>query len=131
MRREGAMSKMFATSAVAGLIVLGTLGLYVAPSSGESATHASSTTTEVPFASPSSSTIVNVCSAKQPVGYAHCNAQLRSFNGVKNALEATPAATLGQNGAYSPAFLQSAYNIASLDAAGNNGMGQTVAIVDA
>ncbi|HVB50390.1 MAG TPA: hypothetical protein VND89_01420 [Acidimicrobiales bacterium] len=69
MRGAGTINEMFATSAVTGLVVLGALGLYVAPSSGESATHASSTT-EVPFASTPSSTVVNVCSAKQPAGYA-------------------------------------------------------------
>jgi subtilase family serine protease len=80
-------------------------------------------------------TSVNVCSNVVPAGYAHCSALLRTDvvaqgeHPVKGV--ATPSASLGDGGAYSPAFLQSAYNVASLGAAGSNGVGQVVAIVDA
>jgi subtilase family serine protease len=80
-------------------------------------------------------TSVNVCSSAVPAGYAHCSALLRtdaaaqSEHPVKGV--ATPSASLGDGGAYSPAFLQSAYNVASLGATGSGGVGQVVAIVDA
>jgi hypothetical protein len=79
---------------------------------------------------------VNVCSDAVPAGSAHCDARLRTdllgsgaapassvpgSSGVANANVA-----LG-NAAYSPAYLQSAYNAPSA----TNGVGQTVAIVDA
>src|SRR5208282_6913325 len=38
---------------------------------------------------------------------------------------------LGDEGAYSPAYLQSAYNVASAAAADGGGAGQTVALIDA
>ena len=42
-----------------------------------------------------------------------------------------PASALGNNGAYDPSYLQSAYNVASAAGADGSGAGQTVAIVDA
>jgi hypothetical protein len=136
---------------VSSFVMLGSLGLSATPSSGSTTT---SPSTSVVVGAPSGNrdganlnsprlatvpklhgTSVNVCSAKVPAGYAHCSALLRTdaaaqglhpINGV-----ATPAASLGDGGAYSPAFLQSAYNVASLGATGSNGVGQVVAIVDA
>ncbi|HEY5266111.1 MAG TPA: fibronectin type III domain-containing protein [Acidimicrobiales bacterium] len=118
-------------STVAGLMLVGTFGLVVAPATSVSATVVSAKTVQIPVASPSSSTSIDVCSSHQPVGYAHCNLVIRSGNVVKNVASATPSAALGDKGAYSPAYLRSAYNVASLDAAGNSGVGQIVAIVDA
>ncbi len=43
----------------------------------------------------------------------------------------TSRARLGNNGAYDPSYLQSAYNVASAAAADGGGAGQTVAIIDA
>jgi alpha-tubulin suppressor-like RCC1 family protein len=78
---------------------------------------------------------VNVCSGVVPAGYAHCSALIRTDAAALDQHpakgDATPAASLGDGGAYSPTYLQSAYNVASLAAAGSNGVGQTVAIVDA
>jgi subtilase family serine protease len=80
-------------------------------------------------------TVANVCSAAVPAGYAHCSAVLRSDAAAQGEHPvkgvATPSALLGDGGAYSPAFLQSAYNVASLGATGSGGVGQVVAIVDA
>jgi subtilase family serine protease len=80
-------------------------------------------------------TSVNVCSSVVPAGYAHCSALLRTDAAAQGEHPikgvATPSASLGDGGAYSPAFLQSAYNVASLGATGSGGVGQVVAIVDA
>jgi fibronectin type 3 domain-containing protein len=74
---------------------------------------------------------VSVCTDAVPPGYAHCNAHIRtdaSANGASpNQNAVTAAATVGNNGAYDPAYLRSAYNAPSATA----GAGQTVAIVDA
>jgi hypothetical protein len=73
---------------------------------------------------------VNVCSTDQPVGYAHCLAHLRTDRRATTARPArvSPARTtvIGNNGAYDPSYLQSAYNVPT-----TRGAGQTVAIVDA
>jgi alpha-tubulin suppressor-like RCC1 family protein len=78
---------------------------------------------------------VNVCASVVPAGYAHCSALLRTDATAKGERPSqggvTPFASIGDGGAYSPAYLQSAYNVASLGAAGSDGIGQTVAIVDA
>src|SRR5438105_3239279 len=73
-----------------------------------------------------------VCDAPQPVGFAHCHARVRTDAKVRGRTpqrltEAQPN-VLGNGGAYDPAFLQSAYNLAS--AAGTRGGGRTIAIVD-
>ena len=78
---------------------------------------------------------VNICSETVPAGYAHCDARLRTDLLGKDVTPAassdpsvSPAADAdGDDGAYSPAYLQSAYNAPSA----TNGTGQTVAIVDA
>ena len=64
---------------------------------------------------------VNVCSKAVPVGSAHCDARERTAPGTVVAAD-----VIGNNGAYDPAYLQSAYN-----APVSHGGGQTVAIVDA
>ena len=76
----------------------------------------------------------DVCSQDVPAQTAHCNSVL----GIQPAVlpnqvgVSTPAvSTLGDDGAYSPAFLQSAYNVASWVQAVGNGAGQIVAVVDA
>jgi len=78
---------------------------------------------------------VNVCSYAVSPGTAHCDLRLRT-----NALTRVPRprpqggaspATLGDEGAYDPAYLQSAYDVAAAAAAHGGGKGQIVAIVDA
>src|SRR5262245_61910553 len=65
---------------------------------------------------------VNVCSTEVPPGFAQCHARERLVPGV-----VAPADVIGNNGAYDPAYLQSAYNTESA----TRGTGQTVAVVDA
>jgi len=81
-------------------------------------------------------TDVNVCSFAVPAGTAHCDTHVRTDPWAKRARPArgggaSPGSTLGNNGAYDPSYLQSAYNVASAAAASGGGAGQTVAIVDA
>ena len=80
----------------------------------------------------------NVCSVPVPRGYAACSARIRLDSRARTARPARsvthvrrPASMLGNNGAYDPSYLQSAYNVASIAAAAGGGAGQTVAIVDA
>jgi len=79
---------------------------------------------------------VNICSDAVPAGYAHCDARLRTdLVGTDVTPIATPAwagfadtnVVPLDNAGYTPAYLQSAYNAPSA----TNGVGQTVAIVDA
>lgn len=76
------------------------------------------------------------CATVQAVGYARCDLVVRrdvaatTQTPAPGAL-ATPSGLLGDNGAYSPAFLQSAYNARALDSASNAGAGRIVAVVDA
>jgi len=125
------MKKFFVMSAGVGLMLVGTFGFFVAPSTVVGENPISVQAAHVPVASPTSRTHLDACSSQQPAGYASCNLVLRSAKAVKSVLNATPSAALGDNGAYSPAYLRSAYNVNSLDAAGNAGRGQIVAIVDA
>jgi len=78
---------------------------------------------------------VNVCSYAISPGAAHCNDRVRTD---ASGLPSSPrpegtgtAAALGDEGAYDPAYLQSAYNVAAAAAADGGGAGQTVALVDA
>jgi Fibronectin type III domain len=78
---------------------------------------------------------VNVCSTAISVGSAHCDAHIRTDS---RALSARPSRkggvspnVIGNEGAYDPAYLQSAYNVAAAAAADGGGAGQVVAIVDA
>ncbi len=64
---------------------------------------------------------VNVCSKAVPIGYAHCDARKQTHPGSVRA-----NTFVGDDGAYSPAYLQSAYNAPIA-----HGTGQTVAVVDA
>ncbi len=80
-------------------------------------------------------TDVNVCSYAVSAGIAHCDVHVRTD---ARATGEQPARTggaspnvLGNNGAYDPSYLQSAYDIASAAAVNGGGAGQTVAIVDA
>ena len=76
---------------------------------------------------PKGEVAVNVCSDAQPLGYAHCNAHVRTDPkgaAPRAAAEAAPAADIGNSGAYDPPYLRSAYNAPSATA----GSGQTVAI---
>jgi subtilase family serine protease len=80
---------------------------------------------------------VNVCSTAVGPGVAHCDVHVRTDlfgkdveplrRGPNPAGSPIKNSTLGNAGAYDPAFLQSAYDAPSA----TNGSGQTVAIVDA
>ena len=75
---------------------------------------------------------VTVCSDEVGPGVAHCLAHVRTDDQAKQATPSrhpnpSPTATLGNNGAYDPLYLQSAYNAPS----STGGSGQIVAIVDA
>ncbi|MHB1210042.1 MAG: S53 family peptidase [Acidimicrobiales bacterium] len=73
------------------------------------------------------------CALSTRVGFAHCNALIRSTTvrpGRTSHASGATTASIGDGGAYSPAYLQSAYNVASLSASQNVG-GRIVAIVDA
>ncbi len=77
-------------------------------------------------------TSADVCSANVGVGYAHCLAHVRTDawardRGPLARGSRPPATTLGNNGAYDPSYLRSAYAAPSA----TGGAGQTVAIVDA
>jgi subtilase family serine protease len=78
---------------------------------------------------------VNVCSTAIDPGQARCFARVRTDTSARNArparnAQAQPnAITLGNNGAYDPGYLLSAYNLSTLTQSG--GRGQVVAIVDA
>jgi subtilase family serine protease len=80
-------------------------------------------------------TDANVCSYAVSTRHAHCNVNIRLDRRARAERPAAhrrrPASTLGNNGAYDPSYLQSAYNVASAAAADGGGAGQTVAIVDA
>jgi hypothetical protein len=81
---------------------------------------------------PNGETDVDSCSPDVGIGYARCFAHVRTDAGARSrhpvaAGDQVPAGTLGNNGAYDPSFLQSAYNTPSK----SSGVGQTVAIVDA
>ncbi|HEX3426043.1 MAG TPA: fibronectin type III domain-containing protein [Acidimicrobiales bacterium] len=75
---------------------------------------------------------VNVCSDAVPAGQASCLARVRTDPGAQTrhplmGHDAGPAALLGDNGGYSPSYLQSAYDTPSATA----GAGVTVAVIDA
>lgn len=75
-----------------------------------------------------------VCPSNVPAGVAHCNAIVQ--RGTVNPHEQfqtldSAAQTLGVDGAYSPAFLQSAYNVQNAINSETAGSGQIVAIVGA
>jgi subtilase family serine protease len=80
-------------------------------------------------------TSVDVCSAVVAPGHAACLGRRRTDTKATTASPARPgsmaaataASTLGNGGAYDPSYLESAYNTPSA----TNGVGQTVAIVDA
>jgi hypothetical protein len=78
---------------------------------------------------------VNVCSTAIAQQQAHCDARVRTDTQAMTLLptragQPQPAGAVGNNGAYDPGYLQSAYNVASVISAGA-GKGQAVAIVDA
>jgi subtilase family serine protease len=76
----------------------------------------------------------NVCSYAVPAGYAHCDVHIRLDSTARSerpARNGGGSSTLGDNGAYDPSYLQSAYDVASAAAADGGGAGQVVALVDA
>lgn len=80
----------------------------------------------------------NVCSYAVTPGTAHCNAQIRTDSWASNhqpsfhdgSSPTRSSAVLGNNGAYDPSFLESAYNLGTPSTI-TGGAGQIVAIVDA
>ena len=77
-----------------------------------------------------------VCATSSQVGFARCDLVVRRDAAAtrltpQRGTSATPSALLGDNGAYSPAYLQSAYNARALGVATNAGAGRVVAVVDA
>ena len=81
---------------------------------------------------PGGVTTVNVCSDIVAPNTAECLADLRTDGRLRDARPypsgfAHPSAALGNNGAYDPSYLQSAYDAPSA----TKGNGETVAIVDA
>ena len=97
---------------VAAVIAMLLTSLQGASATGINARHTSATST--------------VCSTNVAPGHARCLAFVRPASSVSSS-----AGQLGDGGAYSPAYLQSAYNVASLATGHNNGVGEIVAIVDA
>jgi subtilase family serine protease len=77
---------------------------------------------------------VNVCSFAVSPGAAHCDLRVRIDAGARSRLPARAGAAkpdvLGDEGAYDPSYLQSAYDVAAATAADGGGAGQTVAIID-
>ncbi|MDE3007431.1 MAG: hypothetical protein KGJ10_01830 [Acidobacteriota bacterium] len=78
----------------------------------------------------------SVCAGTPVAGQARCDAVIRRDRLARSLVPkpgsvATPAGLLGDNGAYSPAFLRSAYNAANLGASSNFGAGRVVGVVDA
>ncbi len=77
---------------------------------------------------------VNVCSFAVSPGAAHCDLRVRIDAGARSRLPARAGAVkpdvLGDEGAYDPSYLQSAYDVAAATAADGGGAGQTVAIID-
>jgi len=77
---------------------------------------------------PNGETDVNICSYDTAPGYAHCDAHVRTDRRATATPSAggsaSPSATIGNGGAYDPAYLRSAYNAPSA----TGGSGQTVAI---
>ena len=77
---------------------------------------------------------VNVCSYDVAPKAAHCDVRVRSDNAAKSRPQRDGAAAsgvVGNNGAYDPSYLQSAYDVASAATVNGGGAGQIVAIVDA
>jgi outer membrane protein assembly factor BamB len=78
---------------------------------------------------------VNVCSYDIAPGTARCDARVRTDDKAKKAKpDRNPKVSpdlVGNNGGYDPAYLQSAYDVASAASAKGGGVGQIVAIVDA
>jgi subtilase family serine protease len=122
-------------SAVAALLfaVIGTLGLDLAAgvASAQPVTSSGSSVAYRVHRGNAGETDVNICSLALTPGMAGCNARIRTDAKGKTRPASpgavTQAATIGNNGGYDPAYLQSAYNAPSA----TRGAGQTVAIVDA
>lgn len=122
--RNRAFSGLVLSGVVATTMLLGAppTGAIASPSNGSVGAHYGA----------GGPTSVNACSAEVAAGYAHCLAHVRTDAWARDRRPVAqgsrlPAATLGNNGAYDPSFLRSAYDTPSA----TGGVGQTVAIVDA
>ena len=86
-----------------------------------------------PAPAPEPNSDVAVCAAAVPAHFARCLARVRTDAKVVGKIPARDGVqspnVVGNGGAYDPAYLQSAYNLASI--ASSAGRGRTVAIVDA
>jgi outer membrane protein assembly factor BamB len=83
---------------------------------------------------PSGEVDVNACSYDVAPQVAHCDVRVRTDDAARAKPQRNGGAangTVGNNGAYDPSYLQSAYEVASAAAANGGGAGQIVAIVDA
>ena len=128
-------SRLLLAAAIAAL-VLATLGALPAfaqrASSGGLPGATDPAATKHQHHGPNGEVDVNACTEEVPTRVARCLARVRTD--TKSKIEkpaprgvATPGSTLGDNGAYDPSYLQSAYNAPSTTA----GSGQKVAVVDA
>lgn len=83
-------------------------------------------------------TAMQACAPSTTPGIASCDALVRTGpsvahlvpRGVLTGAGVNQAGTVGNNGGYSPAYLQSAYNIPAMNQSGSTGVGQIVAVVD-
>ena len=85
-----------------------------------------------PAGSVATTAALDACPAVPP-GFASCDAHVRSAGGQIPMIgfrHASADGVVGNNGAYDPAYLQSAYNLWS-SSLGSAGSGRTVAVVDA
>jgi hypothetical protein len=129
--RHWKLTRIVRIGVVAGTLLLGAL-LTGTVASASSAAGANASAAPAVHHGPAGVTDVNACSAAVSAGYAHCLARVRTDARARDrrpvpAGRRLPAAELGNNGAYDPSFLQSAYETPSA----TGGVGQTVAIVDA
>ncbi len=111
------LSRTLTAISIGGLLA-GSLLVSPVSSSASSATVSARTVLRVP------------CATDTRVGYAHCNAVIVNAGQLDTASHSSHAtnASLGDGGAYSPAYLQSAYNVASLSTS-QNAAGRIVAVV--
>jgi subtilase family serine protease len=130
---EGRGASVVKSRVIVGGLVLGLLSLACTAFEAGASRAAEGQPNQVPIAAGTSQF---VCSAAVPQGHAMCLARRRTDSKATQktpnprggaAPTATSSSTLGDAGAYSPAFLESAYDAPS----SSNGTGQTVAIVDA
>ena len=119
-------------AAVAGLIAA--IGLMLAPAAASAGLSMSGPGFHVHYGARGESD-VNACSFALARGAAHCDVHVRTDAWAREHRPARSGGAspdlLGDDGAYDPAYLDSAYDVAAAAAAHGGGQGQTVAVVDA